>query len=61
MYVYKYIYLNIYICIYRRVQGSGFRVFLHCPMAQGRSTKAISIIKWIRTSRLSRKNSLCCC
>ena len=26
--------------------------------AQGRSTKIISIIKWIRTSRLSMKNSL---
>ena len=28
------------------------------PMAQGRSTKIISIIKLTRTSRLSRKNSL---
>jgi len=28
------------------------------PMAQGRSTKIISMIKWIRTSRLSIKNSL---
>ena len=27
-------------------------------MAQGRSTKIISIIKWIRTSRLSIKDSL---
>jgi len=27
-------------------------------MAQGRSTKVISMIKWIRTSRLSIKNSL---
>ena len=27
-------------------------------MAQGRSTKIISMIKWIRASRLSRKNSL---
>ena len=27
-------------------------------MAQGRSTKIISIVKWIRTSRLSIKNSL---
>ena len=27
-------------------------------MAQGRSTKNISMIKWIRTSRLSIKNSL---
>ena len=26
-------------------------------MAQGRSTKIISMIKWIRTSRLSIKNS----
>jgi len=29
-------------------------------MAQGRSTKIISMIKWIRTSRLSVKNSLSC-
>ena len=28
------------------------------PMAQGRSTKIIWMIKWIRTSRLSIKNSL---
>ena len=28
-------------------------------MAQGRSTRIISMIKWIRTSRLSIKNSLC--
>ena len=28
------------------------------PMAQGRSTQIISMIKWIRTSRLSIKNSL---
>ena len=27
-------------------------------MAQGRSTKVISMIKWVRTSRLSVKNSL---
>ena len=27
-------------------------------MAQGRSTQIISMIKWIRTSRLSTKNSL---
>ena len=27
-------------------------------MAQGRSTKIISMIQWIRTSRLSIKNSL---
>ena len=27
-------------------------------MAQGRSTKIISMMKWIRTSRLSMKNSL---
>ena len=27
-------------------------------MAQGRSTKIISMIKWIRTGRLSMKNSL---
>ena len=30
-------------------------------MAQGRSTKTISTIKWIRTSRLSIKNSLFLC
>ena len=29
------------------------------PMVQGRSTKIFSIIKWIRTSRLSIKSSLC--
>ena len=28
-------------------------------MAQGRSTNIISMIKWIRTSRLSIKNSVC--
>ena len=28
------------------------------PMAQGRSTKIISMTKWIRTSRLTIKNSL---
>ena len=31
---------------------------IQTPMAHGRSTKIISIIKWIRTSRLSIKNSL---
>ena len=31
---------------------------IQTPMAQGRSTKIISMIKWIRTSRLSRNNSL---
>jgi hypothetical protein len=31
---------------------------VHTPMVQGRSTKTISMNKWIRTSRLSRKNSL---
>ena len=31
---------------------------IQTPMAQGRSTKIISMIKWIRTSRLSIKNSL---
>jgi len=30
---------------------------IHTPVAQGRSTKTISMIKWIRTSRLSIKNS----
>jgi len=44
------------------VWGLGFRVeglgFIQTPMAQGRSTKIISMIKWIWTSRLSIKNSL---
>jgi hypothetical protein len=31
---------------------------IQTPMAQGRSTKIISIIQWIRTSRLSIKKSL---
>ena len=31
---------------------------IQTPMAQGRSTKIISMITWIRTSRLSIKNSL---
>jgi len=31
---------------------------IQTPMAQGRSTKIISMIKWIRTSRLSIKNPL---
>ena len=31
---------------------------IQTPRAQGRSTKIISMIKWIRTSRLSIKNSL---
>ena len=31
---------------------------IQTPTAQGRSTKIISMIKWIRTSRLSIKNSL---
>ena len=30
-------------------------------MAQDRSTKIISTIQWIRTSRLSMKNSVCVC
>ena len=30
-------------------------------MAQGRSTKIVSVIRWIRTSRLSIKNSLWLC
>ena len=32
---------------------------IRTPMAQGRSTKFISTSKWIRTSGLSIKNSLC--
>ena len=31
---------------------------IQTPMARGWSTKFISMIKWIRTSRLSKKNSL---
>ena len=31
---------------------------IRIPMAQGRSTKIISMIKWIQTSRLSKENSL---
>ena len=31
---------------------------IQTPMAQGRSTKIISMIKWIRDSRLSVKKSL---
>ena len=31
---------------------------IQTPMAQGQSTKIISMIKWIRTSRLSMKNSV---
>ena len=31
---------------------------IQTPMAQGRSTKIITMIKWIRTIRLSIKNSL---
>jgi len=31
---------------------------MQTPMAQGRSTKIISMIKWIWTSRWSIKNSL---
>ena len=44
-------------------QGSGavcmaaVKKRIQTPMAQGRSTKIISMIKWIRTSRLSIKNS----
>ena len=47
--------------------SAGIQVMMHeadldrqvqTPMAQGRSTKIISMIKWIWTSRLSIKNSL---
>ena len=31
---------------------------MQTPMAQGRSTKIISMMKWIRSSRLLIKNSL---
>ena len=30
---------------------------IQTPMAQGRSTKTISMIKWTRTRRLLKKNS----
>ena len=42
-----------------RVARSGFHLEkgVQTPMAQGRSTKIISMIQWIRTSRLSIKNS----
>jgi len=33
---------------------------IQTPMAQGRSTKIIEMIKWIRTRRLSIKNTLSC-
>ena len=39
-----------------RVQG--LRKEIQTPMARGRSTKMISMIKWIRTSGSSMKNSL---
>ena len=31
---------------------------IQAPMAKGRSTKVILMIRWIRTSRLTIKNSL---
>ena len=31
---------------------------IQTPMAKGRSSKIVSMMKWIRTSRLSIKNSL---
>ena len=31
---------------------------IQTPMAQGRSSEIISMIRWIRTSRMSIKNSL---
>ena len=42
------------------VQGARYGVLSveGSPMAQGRSTKIISTMKWIRTSRLSIQNSL---
>ena len=39
-------------------QCMGVEHGIQTSMAQGRSTKIISMIKWIRTSRLSIKNSL---
>ena len=35
-----------------------FQKGIQTPMAQRRSTEIISMIKWIQTSRLSKKNSL---
>ena len=41
----------------RGFQGLGLKG-IQTPMTQGQSTKIISTIKWIRTSRLSIKNPL---
>ena len=35
-----------------------FKMEIQTPMAQGRSTKIISMIKWLRTGRSLMKNSL---
>ena len=42
----------------KRNSRSRMEAFHGTPMAQSRSTEIISMIKWIRTSRLSMKNSL---
>ena len=43
----------------QRATDSGYlEKGIQTPMAQGRSTKIIPTIKWIRTRRLSIKNSL---
>ena len=42
----------------RWVESVGCAKGTQVPMAQGRSTKIISMIKWIRTSRYSISNSL---
>ena len=45
--------------ILRGRQISGYlKKGIEIPMEQGRSTVIVSMIKWIRTSRLSIKNSL---
>ena len=40
------------------LQACGLPRRIQTPMAQGRSTKIISIMKWVRTSRLPIKKSL---
>jgi len=41
-----------------QVRGQGLGIRDQCPMAPGRSTEIISLVKWIRTSRLAIKNIL---
>ena len=51
---------RVQVSVFRfRVSGFGPRVAgIQTLMARGRSTKVISVIKWIRTSRLSKKKTL---